>query len=255
VTPVQSDKVSGFHRFLPVVALVILALIVVSMGWHKYLTLEQLVRHREILTMYVSDHLGVALGLFVVIYVAVVALSLPGGALLTVAGGFLFGWITAGLAVVFAATAGATALFLIARSSFGEVVARKAGPRLDKLSRGFKEDAFHYLLFLRLVPAFPFWLVNLAPALLGVHLKTFVVATFLGIIPGTFAFAFLGSGLDSVIEAQQEANRDCGPDVPDCVYRLDVGALVTVELIIALCALGAVALMPIVLKKMKVRRG
>ncbi|MBZ0216888.1 MAG: TVP38/TMEM64 family protein [Fimbriimonadaceae bacterium] len=249
------EKSGYLRRFLPIVVLALMAALVVSQGWHKYLTLEQLILNRDVLTEYVARHLGLALTVFMGIYVAIVALSLPGGALLTVAGGFLFGWVIGGISVVVAATLGAVILFLIARSSVGEFLATRAGPWLGKLSKGFQEDAFHYLLFLRLVPAFPFWLVNLAPALLGVNLRTFVIATFIGIIPGTFAFAFLGSGLDSVIKAQQEANQACMTGIDACEFKLDIGALVTPQLLIALGALGIVALLPIFLKKRRARKG
>ena len=185
-------RVGIFRRFLPVGLLITFAALIISQGWHKYLTLEQLVLHRDMLMTLVSDNQISSLAGFMAIYVFVVALSLPGGAILTVAGGLLFGWVITGISVVFAATFGAVVLFLIARSSFGEVITARAGPWLGKLSKGFQDDAFHYLLFLRLVPAFPFWLVNLAPALLGVKLRTFILATFIGIIPGTFAFAFSG---------------------------------------------------------------
>ena len=143
------------------------------------------------------------------VYIVVVALSVPGGALLTITGGFLFGWLVGGLSTVIGATIGATIVFLIAKTSLGETLAAKAGPWMAKLSEGFRNDAMNYLLFLRLVPAFPFWLINLAPALLNVPLSTFVIATFIGIIPGTFAFAFLGAGLDSIIDKQREAYQAC----------------------------------------------
>jgi uncharacterized membrane protein YdjX (TVP38/TMEM64 family) len=121
---------------------------------------------------------------------------------------------------------------------------------------GFRDDAFNYLLFLRLVPLFPFWLVNLAPALFNVKLVTFVAATLLGIIPGTFAFAFLGSGLDSIIAAQQAAYQAClAAGRGDCEMRFEAGALLTPELIIAFVALGVVALIPVAVKRVRARRG
>ncbi|HSM20028.1 MAG TPA: VTT domain-containing protein, partial [Hyphomicrobiales bacterium] len=173
----------------------------------------------------------------------------------TITGGFLFGWIAGGLAVIVASTLGASILFLIAKTALGEPLAERAGPWLGRLRKGFQEDALNYLLFLRLVPAFPFWLVHLAPALLGVPLSTFAIGTFLGIIPGTFTFAFLGAGLDSVIDAQIEANRECLAAGGDCTFRFDPGALVTKELLIAFAALGIIALIPVMIKKLRARRG
>src|SRR5213078_2488285 len=127
-----------------------------------------------------------AVAAYVAIYIIVVALSIPGSLFMTIAGGILFGVAVGGIATV-----------IIAKSACGENLVRRAGPLACKLADGFKADAFNYLLFLRLVPAFPFFLVNLVPALVGVRLPTFVAATFIGIIPGALAFTFLGSGLDS----------------------------------------------------------
>jgi uncharacterized membrane protein YdjX (TVP38/TMEM64 family) len=243
------------RRYLPLAVLLALVVVAFAQGWHKYLTLDELVANRALLQAYVTNNSFVALASFALIYIAIVALSLPGGALATIAGGFLFGWMTAGFLVVVAATIGATILFLIAKTSLGEPLARRAGPWLGKLGEGFRADALNYLLFLRLVPIFPFWLVNLAPALLDVPLRTFVIGTFVGIIPGTFAFAFLGSGLDSVVEAQRQANPDCTPGALDCQFDLELSALVTSELLLALAALGCVALLPVVVKKLRANKG
>ncbi len=136
-----------------------------------------------------------------------VSLSLPGAAVLTLSGGLLLGWQLSAPATIIAATIGATITFLVARYAVGDTAAAKAGPWVEKLSAGFRENAFSYLLFLRLVPAFPFFVVNLVPALLGVPLSTYFVATLVGIVPATTAFSFLGSGLGSVVEAQNAALR------------------------------------------------
>ena len=243
-------------RVLPLVILAGVAALVISQGWHKYLTLESIAENREVLKGYIAENALVSLLAYMGIYIVVIALSLPGGVFLTLTGGFLFGWLIGGLATVVAATIGATIIFLIAKTSFGEPLAERAGPRLDKLRAGFQDSALNYLLFLRLVPLFPFWLINLAPALLGVGLGTYVIGTFFGIIPGTFAFAYAGVGLDSVIEAQQMAYQNClktqsaGSEV-QCEFTLDPGALVTPELLIAFAALGVVALLPVILKKFR----
>lgn len=243
-------------RVLPLAILACVAALVVSQGWHKYLTLEQIAENRDLLKGYIEDHALLSLLVYMGIYVVVIALSLPGGVFLTLTGGFLFGWLIGGLATVIAATIGATIIFLIAKTSFGEPLAARAGPRLDKLRAGFQDSALNYLLFLRLVPLFPFWLVNLAPALLGVGVGTYVFGTFIGIIPGTYAFSYVGVGLDSVIEAQQQAYQNClaaqgagGGQV--CEFTLDPAALLTPELLIAFAALGVVALIPVILKKFR----
>jgi uncharacterized membrane protein YdjX (TVP38/TMEM64 family) len=243
-------------RLAPLILLLAVAAFIIAMGWHRYLTLEELAGRRESLRAYIADAPLLSLAVYGAVYAAVVALSLPGGAVLTLAGGLLFGWVVGGTAAIVAATIGASVIFLVARSAFAEPLAARAGPRLDRLRQGFQEDAFNYLLFLRLVPIFPFWLVNLAPGLLGVGFGTYFLATFLGIIPGTFAFAIAGNGLDSVIEAQQAAHQSClakmGAEAQkSCPFALDPSALLTPELIAGLVALGLVALVPIVVKKLK----
>ena len=243
-------------RVLPLLVLAGVAALVVSQGWHKYLTLGSIAENRDVLKSYIDANAITALLAYMGIYIAVIALSLPGGVFLTLTGGFLFGWLIGGLATVVAATIGATIIFLIAKTSFGEPLAARAGPRLDKLRAGFQDSALNYLLFLRLVPLFPFWLINLAPALLGVGLGTYVIGTFFGIIPGTFAFAYAGVGLDSVIEAQQQTYQSClkgqsAGGAAQCEFTLDPGSLVTPELLIAFAALGVVALLPVILKKFR----
>lgn len=256
------QKASGnIKKFLPLIVLGALIALVFSMGWHKYLSLSQIAENRELLNGFVQDNYILAILAYMAVYIVVVALSVPGGALLTITGGFLFGWLVGGLTTVIGATIGASVVFLIAKTSLGETLAAKAGPWMAKLSEGFKSDAMNYLLFLRLVPAFPFWLVNLAPALLNVPLTTFVIATFVGIIPGTFAFAFLGAGLDSIIDKQREVYQACLDAQPadttetTCTFSINPGSLLTPELLAAFVALGVVAIIPVVLKKLRARKG
>lgn len=244
---------SWLKRLWPLIVLLAVMALVFAMGWHRYLTLDVLAANRQALRAFIATNMALSLAIFIAVYAAVTALSLPGGAVMTIAGGFLFGWLIGGLASIVGATIGASLVFLIARSALGEALAARAGPWLSRFREGFQEDAFSYLLFLRLVPIFPFWLVNLAPGLLGVSFLTYVATTILGIIPGTFAFALAGSGLDSVIEAQQAhyqsrlANRGAGGQESG-TFTLDPGALLTPELIAGLVALGLVALIPVAVK-------
>jgi uncharacterized membrane protein YdjX (TVP38/TMEM64 family) len=166
-------------------------------------------------------------------------------------GGLMFGWVIGGLATVVGATIGATILFLIARTAVGGLLSEETAPWLAKLREGFKQDALSYLLFLRLVPAFPFWFVNVAPAVLGVPLKTYVIGTFLGIIPATFAFASAGAGLDSVIMAAKAEYAQClaQKGAESCKLMIHLSSLVTKELILALLLLGVVALIPVAFRK------
>jgi uncharacterized membrane protein YdjX (TVP38/TMEM64 family) len=250
------DRLAPAKRWGPLVVLVVVAAVVYATGAYEYLSLAAIADHRDALQGFVSRHWLAAIAGYGLVYIATVALSIPGAALLTVLGGFLFGWLIAGLLVVAAATVGATLVFLIARTSLGDVLARRAGPRLNALAKGFRDDAFSYLLFLRLVPLFPFWLVNIAPALFNVPLVTFVTATLLGIVPGTFAFAFLGSGLDTIIAEQKAAYEACvAAERGDCVMTFEAGDLLTTELVIAFVALGVVALIPAVVRRVRARRG
>ncbi len=215
-------------------------------------SLEALVRHRASVDAFVTEHRFLAVLTYIGIYIAVVALSVPGALFLTVSGGFLFGLLTGAAAAVVGATIGATLIFLVARTALGEPLLRWAGPRAAKLAQGFRDDAFNYLLFLRLVPAFPFFLVNIVPALAGVRLLPFVTATALGIIPGSVAFAFAGIGLDSVIAMQKQAYAAClAAGRADCQFAFDATDILTPQLIGALVALGLLALLPVVVRRVR----
>lgn len=249
---------SPLTRWLPLALLVGLMALGYAMGWHNYLSFKTIGVNYEALRAFIADNFVLALGAYMAIYIAAVALSAPGGLIMTLAGGLLFGWQAAVPATVIAATIGASILFLIARSSFGDTLAEKAGPSLAKFRDGFKKNALSYLLFLRLVPVFPFFLVNIAPALLGVPFRTYVLGTFVGIIPGTAAFSVAGAGLGSVVDAQNRIYADCLATVPDnpevaCPYAIDTSALLTRELLAAFILLGIVALIPVLLKYLRGR--
>ncbi len=248
--PAGQSPFARVRRWLPLLILIALMGLAFSQGLHRELTLSNLIARRQDLAAYVDQNIVLAILAYVAIYCVSVALSFPGASFLTIAGGFLFGWILAGFATVFGATLGACAVFLAARTSFGEVLTKRAGPFLSRLAEGFREDAFNYLLFLRLTPVFPFWLVNIAPAIFRMPLPSYALATFAGIVPGTFAYAFIGSGLDSVIEAQEAANPGCAA-AGTC--QIDISALVTSELIAAFFALGIASLIPVALKKIRSR--
>ncbi len=216
------------------------------------LSFEALVRHREAIDAFVTEHRVQAMLAFIGLYIVTVGLSLPGAAFLTVSGGFLFGLVPGAMAAAIGATIGATIIFLVARTALGEPMLRRAGPRAAKLAQGFRQDAFSYLLFLRLVPAFPFFLVNLVPAFAGVRLLPFVTATALGVIPGSAAFALAGTGLDSVIAAQKSSFDAClAAARTDCRLSFDTKDILTPELIGALVALGLLALVPVMVRRFR----
>jgi uncharacterized membrane protein YdjX (TVP38/TMEM64 family) len=247
-------------RWLPLFVMIAAGGLVVGMGWHRQLTLKMIGLNYEVLRAFIEHNMIGALALYVLVYIAVVALSLPGALIMTLGGGLFFGWELAAPAAVVGATIGATILFLVARSSFGEALAERAGPAVQSLKSGFHENALSYMLFLRLVPAFPFVVVNLAAAVLGVPLGTYVLGTFIGIIPATLAYSVAGAGLGSVITAQNVSYQAClaraggGAEAEtQCPYTIDTSVLVTKELVIAFALLGLVALVPVALKKWKAR--
>ena len=244
------------RRYLPLILLAAALAAVWYSGLAHYLSLDHLLAKRTALADYIKNNLAISLLIYGAIYVAAVALSVPGALILTIAGGFLFGGWLGGMVTVIAATIGATLIFLIARTSFGDTLANKAGPRMEKLREGFREDEASYMLFLRLVPVFPFWLVNLAPALLGVRLQTFIWTTLAGILPGTFAYSLAGAGIDSVAAAQQSTYDACiQAGRSDCTLTISPQQLVTQELILAFAAIGVVALIPVAVKRLRRRKG
>jgi uncharacterized membrane protein YdjX (TVP38/TMEM64 family) len=151
---------------------------------------------------------------------------------------FLFGWLLGGTLALIGATIGSALLFLAARSAFGHFLRDRVGGFSARLADGFRQDAFVYLLVLRLAPFIPFVLVNIAPALFGVKLRTFIGATAIGIIPAVFAYAWLGQGLDSVLVAASDAGR-----------AVAVSDLVTPEITIAFAALALVAILAAIVRK------
>jgi uncharacterized membrane protein YdjX (TVP38/TMEM64 family) len=230
---------SSWKRVLPVVVIFVVVVGALSLGLHRYLSFEQLRLHRGALMSHVATMPVMAVLLFIAIYALTTSLSLPGGSVLTLSGGFLFGMWQGSIAVVVGATLGATVLFLAARSVLADALRAKAGPWLARMEAGFKDDAASYMLVLRLIPGFPFFIVNLVPAFLGVPLRTFVATTFLGIIPGTFVYASIGAGLGSIFD-QMEA--------------FTLKDALTPQVLTALTGLAALSLVPVGYKRLKARR-
>lgn len=207
-------------------------------GLDQYLTFEALREHRTWLLEQVQNNTLITALTFMIVYILVVAFSLPGGAVLTIVGGFLFGLVLGTSFVVVSATIGATALFLVAKTTIGDALKARMGPWLQKMEAGFQENAFSYLLAMRLIPIFPFFVVNLVPAFLGVRLKTYFVATLVGIIPGSVVYIQVGAGLGSIFDSGQE---------------FTAAGILTPDVILALVGLAILSLLPILYKKLKGR--
>lgn len=234
----KGDKPGGSRliRFWPLAVLAAGLILFFALGLNRYATLDTLRDNRDALSQWVAANQALAVLIYIGAYALMVAFSLPGALVATLTGGFLFGTLVGGLATVFAATLGATVLFIAAKSALGNLLRAKAGSSIARMEEGFRENAFNYLLVLRLVPLFPFFLVNLAPAFLGVGLWTFVAATFIGIIPGTFVFASLGNGLGAVFDAGGTP---------------DLGLIKQPQVILPLLALAVLALVPVLYRRFR----
>jgi uncharacterized membrane protein YdjX (TVP38/TMEM64 family) len=228
-----------WRRLLPLG--VLLAAVGLAFGFdlHHYLSFATLEAHQQTLLAFVDERpLATAL-VFIAIYAGSVAVSLPGAAILTITGGFLFGVWLGSLLAVTGATIGAVGVFLVAKTSLGDSLKARAGPWLRRMQDGFNENAVNYLLVLRLIPLFPFWIVNVVPAFLGVRLRDYMLATLLGIIPGSLVYASVGNGLGAVLAAGDEP---------------DLGLILQPAVLGPILGLAALALLPVVYRKVKARR-
>lgn len=231
------------RRFAPLGVIIAALGAAYAAGLHEVVSLDWLAAQRESLNQLIAGRYFVALIGFAIIYAAAVAVAFPAASVLTITGGFLFGWFVGGIVVVFSATLGATVLFLAARTSFGAGLRGLAGPRVNRLAEAFENNAFSTMIVLRLAPVFPFFAMNIAPALFRVPVSTYMIATLIGIAPGTFAYAYLGSGIDSVLVSAEAAGE-----------RVAVGDLVTTELTVAFAALAVVAAIPFIIRRVFPRR-
>ena len=243
----QSDGLNnppGTQKSSPAKLLIIVLMVlavgaVFVFGLDDYLSFEMLKTHRQTALEWYAQNRIVAIISFGLGYALVVAMSLPGAIWLTLAAGFLFGTIQASVIVIVSATLGALGIFLIARYALADFFHEKTGNVGRKMEAGFRDNALSYLLVLRLVPLFPFWLVNLVPALLGVSSRTYVVGTFFGIIPGSTVFCSVGNGLGAVF---------------DSGGKPDLGIIFEPEIIGPLMALAVLSLIPVFYKRLKASR-
>jgi uncharacterized membrane protein YdjX (TVP38/TMEM64 family) len=220
-----------WRRLVPVAILLLGLALFLLLGLERYFSFEMLSEHQATLADWVAHHELLAAVAYVVGYGLVVAFSLPVAVVVTLLGGFLFGtWLGTVLSVI-GATAGSVAVFLAARRAFYDMFQARAGTMLARFEEGFRRDSFNYLLFLRLVPIFPFWLINIVPALLGMPLGAYALATLIGIIPGALVYSSVGAGL-GVLIAQGRA-----PD-PGIIFQW--------RILLPLLGLAALSLAPVV---------
>lgn len=229
-------NMSMIKKSAPLVILLFGLVAFLVFGLHRYVSFEVLQENRAALLSFAARHALWAPIALAVAYATFVAFSLPGATVMTIACGFIFGAVMGTVVAVVGATVGAVILFLAARSSLADVLRERAGSGFRKLEAGFCANALSYLLVLRLIPVFPFWMVNIVPALCGVPLRIFILGTLVGIIPGTFIYASIGSGLDAVLQAggTPSFNMILQPDV-----------------LLPLFGLAFLALLPAVYKQIK----
>ena len=220
----------SIRRFWPLGLLLAAIVATWASGLAQQINWAALARNQAALTAWVAAHQIAAPALYVLIYAATVALSVPESAVLTVAGGLLFGTMFGGLLAVLGSTVGATALFLAVRYHLADAIAARGGRFLDRLRPGLERDGFSYLLAIRIIPAFPFWLVNLAAALSGMRLLPYAAATLIGILPATFIYASIGAGIGNVLAAGGRPN---------------LGVIFTPYILGPLIGLGVLSLLPI----------
>lgn len=231
---------SALVRWVPVAILAVILGLFFAFGLNRYLSFASLRDNRALVTGYVADQAALSGLLFVALYVVAGAASVPGGTVLTIVGGFLFGTWLGTVYVLIGATGGATMLFLAARSAFGGSLLRRldrlGGGRGERLARDLERNSLSYLLVLRLVPVFPFWFVNLVAAAAGIPFGIYVLGTFIGIIPAVVVYVSIGSGLGAVFERG---------DTPD------LSIIVTPEVLIPLVGLAILALIPVAYRRFK----
>ena len=223
-------------RFGPLILVALAVAVVLASGLADHLSLVELKARRDQLQGFVALHPALSFGLYILIYIAVVSLSLPGALVMTLSGGFLFGpWLGAAAASS-GASLGAAVIFLVCRSAVGDSLRGKAGSTIAKIEEGVRRDAFSYILTLRLIPVMPFWLVNLAAGFVNIPLRTFLAATVLGILPGSLVYSGLGAGLGEVFASGQEPN---------------LRVIFEPHVLVPLVGLGLLSLVPVVLRRFR----
>ena len=230
------------RTLLRLFALLVLVVGFLAFFWldtDRYLSLQALKENNELLSRWREEYYFTSVLLFVGVYGVLSAFSVPVGAWMTVAGGYVFGTFVGGFFSLFGATLGALAIFFIARFSVADTLRKKCGNIIEKMESGFKENQLSYMLVLRLVPLFPFWLVNIVPAFLNVSTRSYFIGTLLGMIPGALVYASIGNGLSTIVENQIEP---------------DFGIIYSPQVLVPIIGLAILAFIPVVYKKISKRK-
>lgn len=236
--PLPRPKRSRAAKLLPLLALAVVVAAVWASGVTDYLTLETLREQERRLQAFRNAHPVLCVTGYVAVYVLVVVFSIPGALIMTLAGGMLFGAVLGAALAVTSATIGACIVFLIARTTIGDALRARSGPTIRRVMDGFEKDAVSYLLTLRLIPGVPFFAVNLAAGLVRMRVLTYVAVTMVGILPGSFIYASIGSSLVTVFARGEEP---------------DLGVIFEPQVLGPLLGLAALSLLPVIYRRL--RRG
>jgi uncharacterized membrane protein YdjX (TVP38/TMEM64 family) len=227
-----------FKKYLPILLILLLSGLALSFEVHKYFSFDLFKEHQKSLESFIETQKFLSIIIYCGIYILIVGISIPGASFMTIAGGFLFGQVLGTMSAVIAATIGATILFLSARMASTDLLSKKSGSWINKMKDGFKQNAFSYLLTLRLIPIFPFAIINLAAAIFQIPLRIFFFGTLIGIIPGSFVYTSMGVALREVI-AQPNFSS---------------GLILNSKVLFSLAGLGLLALLPVLYKKFKKKK-
>lgn len=227
-----------FKKYLPILLIISLSSLAWIFNLHHYLNFEELKSHHKFIEQFIEEEKALSILIYCGIYILIVSLSLPAATFMTLAGGFLLGQWIGTTATVISASLGASILFLSAKMASTDLLSQKTGSWIGKMKSGFQENAFSYLLTLRLIPIFPFVIINIAAAVFQVSLRIFFFGTFIGIIPGSFVYTSIGVALREAIK-----EPDFTPDI-----------ILNPKILLAFIGLGILSLLPIAYKKYKARK-
>jgi uncharacterized membrane protein YdjX (TVP38/TMEM64 family) len=240
----------AWQHYLPLALLLAAVGAFFGFGLHRLISLEAAVKHSAALDRLVDQNPLSAYLIYIGVYSAAIVLALPGAIVFTMFGGFLFGWFGGAIGGILGATLGGTITVLIGSASVGASLQAASLPRFQRLAQGFRDGAFGYIVFLRLIPIVPYIAINIAAGIFRVPVKTFIAATMLGIAPIAFCFGFIGSGLDRGMEQQLAAFHACERVTPgECRIEFDFMNFLSRELIIGMIIFAAIALLPIIFRK------
>jgi uncharacterized membrane protein YdjX (TVP38/TMEM64 family) len=232
-TKPTKSQINFFIRLLLLFVLAAGFLTFFCLGWDRYLSFQAMSENKELLSQWSDENYFMSVLLFIGAYSVLSAFSVPTGVWMTMVGGFMFGTLAGGLFSLLGATIGAMVIFFIARYTLAAVFRKKCGEAIISMEAGFKENELSYMLVLRLVPLFPFWLINLVPAFLDVTPRAYLIGTLLGMIPGALVYASVGNGLSAIFESGIEP---------------DIGIIFSPNIIIPIIGLTFLALIPVFYK-------